>query len=167
MERKLLIIRHAKSSWDHDGLADLFRPLSERGLRNASTMAERLKKMKVIPELLLTSPATRALNTALIMSRVWDLPPGALQIREEIYEAAPRDLDVVLQTVPDDVTRVALFGHNPTFTRFPNRFLKPPLDNLPTAGVVVVTFDTEGWNDLDESRVVDTYVDYPKKKHKS
>lgn len=163
----MLIIRHAKSSWDYDGLADLFRPLSERGLRNASTMAERLKKLKVIPELLLASPATRALNTALIMSRIWDLPPAALQIREEIYEAAPRDLDVVLESVPDDVTCVALFGHNPAFTRYSNRFLKSPLDNLPTAGVTVVTLDTEGWTDLDESRVVDTYVDYPKKKHKS
>lgn len=164
MERRLFIIRHAKSSWDYEGLADIHRPLAERGIRNATTMAERLKERKLLPQLLLTSPATRALNTALIMSRIWGLPPEALQIREEIYEASFRDLDAVLETLPAEETDVAIFGHNPTFTLYANRFLDPPLDNLPTAGVVVVTLDTDGWDDLASSRITETYVDTPKRK---
>lgn len=164
MERKLFIIRHGKSSWDYENLADIHRPLAERGIRDASVMAERLMERQLVPQLLLTSPATRAMNTALIMSRLWGLPPGAMQIREEIYEASPRDLDAVLETVPGTETRVALFGHNPTFTLYANRFLDHPLDNLPTAGVVVVTLNSEGWGDLVNSRITDTYVDTPKRK---
>jgi len=168
MERKLFIVRHAKSSWDYDGLADIHRPLAERGIRNAADMAKRLKKKNMIPELLLTSPATRALNTALIMSRTWKLPPEVLQIHEGIYDGTFRDLEEVLKSVPASVSSVALFGHNPTFTVYPNLFLKQPLSNLPTAGVVVVTLKSEGWNGLKKSQVVDTYVDYPKnKKNKS
>ncbi|MGW8316218.1 MAG: SixA phosphatase family protein [Bacteroidales bacterium] len=164
MERRLFIIRHGKSSWDHEGLADIHRPLSDRGVRNAVTMAERLKERNMIPELLLSSPAARALYTALIMSRTWALSPEALQIHEEIYEASARDLDEVLGTVPATVTSVALFGHNPTFTLYANRFLDQPLNNLPTAGVVVVTLESEGWSDPGKRRIVETYVDYPKKK---
>lgn len=118
----------------------------------------------MIPQLLLSSPASRALYTALIMSRTWGLPPDALQIHEEIYEASARDLDEVLATVPSTVSSVALFGHNPTFTLYANRFLDHPLNNLPTAGVVVVTLESEGWSDPGKQRIVETYVDYPKKK---
>ena len=167
MERKLYIIRHGKSSWDHEKLADIHRPLAERGIRDAATMAERLKAQHLVPGLLLTSPATRALNTALIMSRIWGLSPEALQIREEIYEAAPRDLDAVLETIPKSETGVAIFGHNPTFTLYANRFLDQPLGNLPTAGVVVVTLSADDWTELGNRQVLGTHIDTPKRKHKS
>jgi len=166
MARRLFIIRHGKSSWDHAELADIHRPLADRGLRNASTMAERLRDRELIPQLLLSSPATRALDTALIMSRIWRLSPDALQIRDALYDASERDIDGILSTVSSQVKDVAIFGHNPTFTLYANRFLDPPLDNLPTAGVVVVTLESQGWNGLDLSMVAKTYVDYPKRKIK-
>lgn len=164
MKRRLYIIRHAKSSWDYEGLADIHRPLSERGIRNASTMAQRLQDLGMVPELLLSSPATRALNTALIMSRVWSLPPAALQIHDTLYEAYPGDMDSVLAVVSPQVKELAIFGHNPTFTMYANQFLKQHLDNLPTAGVTVVSLESEGWSGLEDSMVTETYVDYPKRK---
>ena len=164
MKRRLYIVRHAKSSWDYEGLADIYRPLSERGLRNANTMAERLAKLGLVPELLLSSPATRALHTALIMSRVWGLPPAALQIHEDLYEAYPGDMEQVLSVVSPEVKELAIFGHNPTFTMYSNHFLDHSLDNLPTAGVTVVSLESEGWTGLDPSMVTETYVDYPKRK---
>ncbi|TFH25152.1 MAG: histidine phosphatase family protein, partial [Bacteroidia bacterium] len=82
MERRLIIIRHAKSSWDHNGLDDIDRPLAERGILNAAEMAKRLQEKGIVPELILTSPASRALNTALIMSRTWGLEPGKVQIHD-------------------------------------------------------------------------------------
>jgi phosphohistidine phosphatase len=164
VNRRLFIIRHAKSSWDYEGLADIHRPLSERGIRNASTMAHRLQDLGMIPELLLSSPATRALNTALIMSRVWGLPPAALQIHDAIYEAYPGDLDQVLAVASPRVKALAIYGHNPTFTMYSNQFLEKPLDNLPTAGVTIVSLESEGWSGLDRSMVTETYVDYPKRK---
>jgi len=165
MKRRLYIIRHAKSSWDFDGLPDIHRPLSERGIRNASTMAKRLQDLGMIPELLFSSPASRALNTALIMKKVWGLPPDALQIHEALYEIFQSDMDSILSVASPEVKNLAIYGHNPTFTMYANWFLDKPLDNLPTAGVVVVTLDAEGWSGLEQSMVLEAYVDYPKRKH--
>jgi phosphohistidine phosphatase len=164
MARRLFIIRHGKSSWDHPELADIHRPLADRGIQNAATMAVRLRDRGMIPGLLLSSPATRALDTALIMSRIWELPPDALRIHDAIYEASEGDINAVLATISSQVKDVAIFGHNPTFTLYANRFLDPPLNNLPTAGVVVVTLESQSWKGLGRSMVAKTFVDYPKRK---
>ena len=164
MERRLFIIRHGKSSWDFDGLADVDRPLAKRGLRNAEEMAKRLMDKNLVPQLLLTSPASRALYTALIMSRTWDLGPEQLQIRETLYTSSMKDIVKVVASVSAEQTSLAIYGHNPGFTAYGNTFLKFPLDNLPTAGVVVVTLDSKSWSGIGKKHVKETYVDYPKRK---
>ena len=163
MERHLFIIRHGKSSWDHDGLDDIDRPLAERGIRNAHDMAQRLSEMGLVPDLMLSSPASRALNTALIMARVWTLKPEALQIHDALYDAFVKEIEQVVAGVPDDVRKLAIFGHNPSFTIYANQFLAVPLDNLPTAGVVVVTLEAAGWKDIGRIHVKETFLDYPKR----
>ncbi len=164
MERKLFIIRHGKSSWDHQGLDDIDRPLSERGILNAEEMAKRLAQKGLIPELLISSPASRALNTALIMARFWMLKPSALQIHEPLYDAYSSNIEKVVSGIPPEVKSVAIFGHNPSWTAYANQFLSSPLDNLPTAGVVVVTLESNNWRGLGWHQVKATHVDYPKKK---
>ena len=164
MERRLFIIRHGKSSWDHQGLDDIDRPLAERGIRNAAEMARRLQEKGMVPELLLSSPACRALNTALIMLRNWHLEPAKLQIHDNLYDAFLKEIEQVVATVPSKVTQLAIFGHNPSFTMYPNQFLDEPLDNLPTAGVVVVTLESEKWKGIGRKQVKETYVDYPKRR---
>jgi len=164
MERKLFIIRHGKSSWDHQGLDDIDRPLAERGIQNAEDMAKRLANEGLIPELLVTSPASRALNTALIMARFWMVKPTALQIHESLYDAYISNIEKVVSGIPSEVQSLAIFGHNPSWTAYANQFLSSPLDNLPTAGVVVVTLESDNWNGLGRAQVKDVHVDYPKKK---
>jgi len=164
MERKLFIVRHAKSSWDHEGLADIDRPLANRGLRNAGEMAERLLVKKMVPQLLLSSPANRALNTALIMSKIWGAGAENFQIKETLYDASISGIEQVLAGVPSDITSLAIFGHNPSFTAYANMFLKQRLDNLPTAGVVIVTLESKNWEGIVRKNVKETYVDYPKRK---
>ena len=164
MERKLFIIRHGKSDWDHQGLDDIDRPLAERGIRNSEEMAKRLSHKGLIPELLVSSPASRALNTALIMARFWMLKPAALQIHEPLYDAYISNIETVVSGIPSDVQSLAIFGHNPSWTAYANQFLSSPLDNLPTAGVVVVTLKSDNWKGLGRRQVKDVYVDYPKKK---
>ena len=146
-KKDLYIIRHGKSSWDNEGLDDIDRPLAERGIRGARDMALRLSEMGLVPDLILSSPASRALNTALIMSRVWELEPGALQIHDALYMAYAKEIERVVATAPDDVRNLAIFGHNPSFTIYANHFLDESLDNLPTAGVVVVTLESSGWKE--------------------
>ena len=87
MERQLMIIRHGKSSWEHANLADIHRPLNERGRKASKDMAIRLLERGTVPTLVYSSPARRALNTAQIMCSVWGIPAEDIQIHEEIYEA--------------------------------------------------------------------------------
>jgi phosphohistidine phosphatase len=164
MEKRLFIIRHGKSSWDNEGLDDIDRPLAPRGLRSADTMAHRLKEAEMVPELIFTSPANRALNTALIMSRIWEMDPDSLQIHDALYMAYVSEISEVVATAPDEINSLAIFGHNPSFTLYANTFLGDPLDNLPTAGVVIVTFGCESWIELDASLVRKVVVDFPKRK---
>jgi phosphohistidine phosphatase len=163
MERKLLIIRHGKSSWDNEGLDDIDRPLAERGIRAANDMAQRLKDMGIVPDLVLSSPASRALNTALIMSRIWALEPNALQIHDSLYMAHVSEINQVVSGTPDAIRNLAIFGHNPSFTQYANHFLEEPLDNLPTAGVVIVTLEAANWKDMGSIHVKEIFVDYPKR----
>lgn len=162
MRRQLYIIRHGKSSWDHEDLDDIDRPLNPRGLRSAKMMAERLKDAGLVPELIYSSPAKRALNTALIMQEVWGLDSALLKVRDQLYMAYLQEISEVIAQAPAEVKSLAIFGHNPSFTMFANRFLKASLDNLPTAGVVVVDLDSESWSDLDRKQVIETFVDTPR-----
>ena len=164
MERKLYIIRHGKSSWDNEGLDDFDRPLAERGIRSANEMAHRLNDKGLVPELIFSSPASRALNTALIMSRIWGLEAGDLQIHDPIYMAYVSELEQVVASASSQVGNLAIVGHNPAFTLYANQFLKEPMENLPTAGVVIITLESEGWDRIGRAHVRETYVDYPKRK---
>ena len=164
MERRLFIIRHGKSSWDNEGLEDIERPLAKRGIRNAGEMAERLLAKNLIPQLILSSPASRALNTALIMSKSWDISAENLLIRDALYMAYLSEIEQVIAGVSAEIRNLAIFGHNPSFTAYANSFLELPLDNLPTAGVVIVRLESENWSGIGRKHVKETYVDYPKRK---
>jgi len=163
MDRRLFIIRHGKSSWEHEGLEDIDRPLAPRGLRNAGEMAERLLKKKLVPQLVLSSPANRALNTARIMSERWGVGQENFQIHDTLYMAFLSEIEQVVASASADIRNLAIFGHNPSFTAYANSFLELPLDNLPTAGVVIVTLDSDSWSGIGRKHVKDTYVDYPKR----
>lgn len=164
MLRRLYIIRHGKSSWDHPGLEDIDRPLADRGIRNAGDMAGRLEKAGFIPQLIFSSPASRALNTALIMAKSWDLKPEQLQIHDLLYDAYLTDILQVVASAPAEISDLAIYGHNPSFTAFANSFLEFPLGNLPTAGVVVVSLESDSWEGIGRKHVQETHVDYPKRK---
>lgn len=162
MERKLFIIRHGKSSWE-TVVDDIDRPLTERGISNAYEMADRLFREGQLPQAIYSSPANRALHTAIIMSRVWELDERNFHLCRDLYLA---DEDDILQTIslfPDALTSVAIFGHNPGFTEAANRFMRPPVENVPTAGVVVVTLTVDSWHEIRDARVAGAVFDYPKK----
>lgn len=163
MERKLFIIRHGKSSWGNEGLDDIDRPLNERGTRSAEMMAGSLKEKGLIPGLIYSSPANRALNTALIMKRTWGLDASVLQIHDDLYMAYVSEITAVVGQAPNEVKSLAIFGHNPSFTLYANSFLNEPLDNLPTAGVVVISLESESWKRIGREHVSATYVEFPKR----
>jgi len=163
MERKLFIIRHGKSSWENERLDDIDRPLTKRGKNNAEMMASRLLLLEMVPELIYTSPARRARDTASIMHETWDLVPSILKVREKLYMTDADEIADIVGGAPDRIQNLAIFGHNPAFTQYANTFLDDPLENLPTAGVVVLTLDCDSWKGISIDQVIDTHVDFPKK----
>ncbi|MCS6929180.1 MAG: histidine phosphatase family protein [Saprospiraceae bacterium] len=146
--RWLYLIRHAKSSWDHPGLRDFERPLNERGHRDAPRMALYLKKMGVQPDLLVSSPARRALTTAQYFAQTFGLALENIVCQESIYEASCSDIIRIVQALPDEARTVFLFGHNPTFTDVVNRFSIHYIDNIPTCGIAKLESNAEHWADF-------------------
>jgi phosphohistidine phosphatase len=162
MERKLLIVRHGKSSWETI-VDDIDRPLTERGVKNAYEMARRIKDDGNVPDAIYSSPANRALHTAIIMARVWEIPENDINISRDLYLPDEDDIFSVISGVPDEIETIAIFGHNPGFTDFANRFLNHPVENIPTAGIALLTMDLESWTGLVNATVTNEFVDYPKK----
>jgi len=164
MKRRLYIIRHGKSDWDNAELPDIERPLAPRGIRNAGEMAQRLTNAGLVPRRIYSSPAVRALSTARIMAGHWDLGDDDLDVIGTLYMAWEEEIYEVLAQAAPELTDLAIFGHNPSFTHFANDFLDVSIDNLPTAGVVIITFECATWADISRPNVVEAVVDYPKKK---
>ncbi len=148
--RTLYLIRHAKSSWDNPGLRDFNRPLNDRGFREAPIMAQLLADQGVVPDLIVSSPARRALTTAQFFAAQFGIAEGEIVREPDIYEAAPSDILRIISGLPDRAGVVCLFGHNPTFTEVANLFSESFIDNIPTCGIVQIVSDADQWNHVFE-----------------
>jgi len=160
--RTLTLVRHAKSSWQHDDLGDRERPLNKRGKRDAPIMGERIVEAGIRPSLIISSPAVRAWTTAKIIARSIGYPKEFLQREKSIYLASLDDLLDVLVAQDADFMNIMLVGHNPGLTRFANYLSPGVTDNLPTAGVVSVKFELDDWNLYSRPNTELIAYDYPK-----
>ena len=161
--KELHIVRHGKSSWDYTNIMDEDRPLTERGIRNAYTMAERLVNKGYEPQLIISSPANRALYTAIIFSKVLRIPFQSLQINDSLYLSYQEEILNVVRSIDNSIKSAMLFGHNPSFTSFSNHFVRKIISDMPTAAVVSLKFDVEKWSDIGKANQVMENFDYPKK----
>jgi len=149
--KTLVLVRHAKSSWKDASLPDRDRPLNRRGKRDAPEMGRRLAKLVGTPDLIMSSPAARALATARVFAEAVDYPVDGIREEERIYEAAPTEILDVIREIDDDVDGVLLFGHNPGLTQLVNQLSAPAVENVPTCGAVQLWFDIERWSDVSPS----------------
>ncbi|TAN53297.1 MAG: histidine phosphatase family protein, partial [Methylococcaceae bacterium] len=134
--KRLVLIRHAKSSWKNADLDDFDRPLSGRGKREAPATALRLKQLGLQPDLLLSSPAKRARKTAKIVAETLAYPVVEIRLDARLYLQGVDALEAVLAETGDADATVMLVGHNPDLTRLAERLTGETLDEIPTAGVV-------------------------------
>lgn len=109
----LLIMRHAKSDWSDHTAADFDRTLTDRGKRDAKKMGAWLKKKKIIPDKIVSSPAARAERTALIVSREIGFDPAGIIWDRGIYDASLEDLLKVIPGYARKTPCLLLIGHNP------------------------------------------------------
>ena len=161
--KKLYLIRHAKSSWENPGLTDFDRALNKRGKRDAPFMGKLLKKENVKPDLIISSPAVRALTTAEIFAKEIGYSKNKIIKDENIYEAGIGELEDVVKNIPDENTVAFLFGHNPGFTHYANHLGDKYIDNMPTCSVVGIEFDVNSWKEVERGTGKTFLFEYPKK----
>ncbi len=161
--KTLTIVRHAKSSWKDSSLGDGERPLNSRGERDAPIMAARIADAGIRPSLIVSSPALRAWTTARIIAQHISYPAEFLQREHQLYLASVNGLLDVVVAQDIGFNSLMLVGHNPGLTELVN-FLSPGLtNNLPTAGVVSVTFDQDDWNLYERPETEVVLHEWPKK----
>lgn len=159
----LHIVRHAKSSWDYEGTADIDRTLKAKGIQAAYEVARKMKLTNLVPEKIYSSPANRAMHTAVIFSRIFEFPLSGIEITNVLYESSPDKLMDLIREIDDDVKSVMIFGHNPDFTDLANRLLKSPIDGIPTCGAVTLKFNTSSWGDISKNNLEKSVLNFPSK----
>ena len=162
-EKLLYLVRHAKSSWKEPGLTDFERPLNKRGKRDLVTMSKRMHKRKDQVDIIITSPAVRALTTADGFAKRLEVPPAQFIRDIQIYEASTANLLGVIQRLKPDWHQVMLVGHNPGLTHLANLWAASAIANLPTCSIIAFRFATPDWSMVGSLPATMTYFDYPKK----
>ncbi|HEX9975353.1 MAG TPA: histidine phosphatase family protein [bacterium] len=161
---RLILIRHAKSSWGDPDLADIDRPLNKRGKNDAPFMGKRLmEEHKAKPGLIISSPAKRALRTAKIIAKEIDYPERKIEIKDSLYGSGVQAILNIIQYLDDSVDEVMLFGHNPDLTSLADFLSNHEVENIPTCGIFCVDFDIESWKDVEGGKGIFKFFDYPKK----
>lgn len=162
MKRTLFLVRHAKSSWGDVALPDKERPLADRGKRDAPMMGKRLAKHQVKPDLILSSPAHRALSTAEIVANELGYKAKDIVVDDRLYATDAETLLAVIGALSDQLKCVMLFGHNPEFTDLAHR-LSSAVTEMPTCAVAQFTFESKSWSAIGALKPEKVVFDYPKK----
>jgi phosphohistidine phosphatase len=162
--KTLYLMRHAKSSWSFDDLSDKERPLNGRGRTDAPAMGEALAKRNIHIDLMVSSPAVRAMSTAALVAGVLKYPHERIQVIEKIYQADVGDLLRVMHELPNEANSVLLVGHNNTITDFANLLSPSKLPELPTAAIVCLRFNTNHWAHADRNNAEYYFYDHPREK---
>jgi phosphohistidine phosphatase len=160
--KTLFLIRHAKSSWDDAALADKDRPLNDRGKRDAPKVGERLAKAGAKPDLILSSPAKRALTTAQIIAGKLDYKRKNIVVDDRLYAVEADVLLDVIHRLDDKVECVMLFGHNPELTELAHH-LSSKITRMPTCAVAEFTFDVKSWSRIGKVKPSTAAGSYPRK----
>ncbi|MDO8999907.1 MAG: histidine phosphatase family protein [Bacteroidota bacterium] len=161
--KELILIRHAKSDWGNEYLKDIDRHLNARGYGDAYMLSKWYFENHLAPERILSSTATRALNTALIFARALNFNMANFLIEESIYESSVSNLLSTIKKQPDTLKSMMLFGHNPSITNLYNELCTDMfIDNVPTCGIIKINFDTKSWKDINEKNAKLNFFQFPK-----
>jgi len=159
--KTLLIIRHAKSGWDHTVRTDFERTLTGSGIVEAETMARRLIERKIKIDGFVSSPAKRAQQTASIFISAYKANKENLLLIPSLYEASVKHFYEAIATFNDEDSTVALFAHNPGVTDFVNSTGCSPVYNMPTCAVYGLAINTNHWKEFANAKKEFLFFDSP------
>lgn len=144
--KQLSLLRHAKSSWSNPHLRDFDRPLNERGIRDAPAMANHLKQLNIVPDLIISSAANRAESTARVMAEVLLGDSDQVVSEPALYAASAEELLAQLRMIDNQVGHLMLVAHNPSISELLDYLVDGAGQDMPTCGVAVIELDISGWN---------------------
>jgi len=153
--RRLLLLRHAKSDWTGIGLKDQDRGLASRGRDSAPRIGAYMAHHALIPDLVLSSTATRARDTWSLVAEAFRKPPP-VSYEERLYETAPKAILDVIQSIRANVHVLLVVGHNPGLRDLAELLIASGdvdarqrlLEKFPTAGLAVIDFAVDDWAKL-------------------
>lgn len=159
--KTLYLIRHAKSSWKDHNLDDFDRPLNKRGKRDAPFMGELLADNEILPDIIYSSPAKRASDTAKIIAQKIGYTKEIVY-DERIYEFNFVILVRIIKEIDNIYESAFLFGHNPILNIFMEEYCDFD-ENIPTSGVIKMIFDCDDWKKITPQNCEFIEFEYPKK----
>ena len=159
--KTVLLIRHAKSSWDQAGLADIDRPLNERGKATAPVMADIIHSKGLNPDLIISSPAKRARQTAKAFRKKYGIKKSQMLIEPAIYHGDENNILDILRSLPDSLNSIFLFGHNPTMNYLSVMFSDKGT-HVPTCGIQHLEFNVDHWSQIVPDKTALKEFIYPK-----
>lgn len=144
--KTLLLLRHAKSSWDNDRLSDFERPLNNRGREDAPRMGRMLSGLGLTPDLIISSTAKRAATTAELVA-LSSSCDGDIRYTDALYLAEADEYLAVARRVADNVATLMLVGHNPGLEELVGR-LSGHDERMPTAALAAFRLPIDTWREL-------------------
>ncbi len=159
--KSLLLVRHAKSSWDLD-VDDFDRPLNNRGQTDAPAMAKRMIKKEIKIEFFVSSPAKRALTTAASFAEAYNKTSKKILTIPSLYEPTIAAFYNAVEGLDDSLNIVAVFSHNPAITDFANQLTSFKIDDMPTCAVFALKADVGKWKEFTSAQKEFWFFDYPK-----
>ena len=160
--KELVLVRHAKSSWEDAGLKDFDRPLNERGKNDVITMSDRLLGRNVRPDIMIASPAKRTRATAKVFAKTFRVKMKDIVLVPSLYQAVPAELYRVVKGIDNRYNCAVIVTHNTGLTDFVNELTNVHVDNIPTCGIFGVKIDCGNWKDFAKSSKSFWFFDYPK-----
>lgn len=145
--KHIILMRHGKSSWEYE-VSDKDRPLKERGIDNTLQVAGAFKDFAVKIDAAYSSPANRALHTAVIFLRKTRSPLANLRIEEALYDFSGESIQNFVKSIDNTHNTIALFGHNYAFTILANAWGDRHIEEVPTSGLVHIAFRVDHWADI-------------------
>ena len=158
--KTLYIVRHAKSSWEYQGIKDIDRPLKKRGINDAYLISEVLQKKIDTPSVFVSSSANRALHTAMIFSYAFKYPLSNLKISKSLYSFSDGYLIKTIKALDDGFNSAIIFSHDHGINDFVNKFGDNSIDHVPTCGVIAIEFKTKHWKDIKNGKTL--FAEFPK-----
>lgn len=160
--KTLVIIRHAKSSREHRDLRDFYRPLNDRGYKDAPFMGQVLKRKGIQPDLVVASPSVRTYTTATMICDKLDYSRDDIQFAPSIYRAPKEKYIEEIASWDDKYNTVFLVGHNPASSQLSTMLSDTTISDMPTTGIVAIHFDENSWAKIAKSKGECVFFDKPK-----